>query len=112
MSPAMSRAASIHIGSCAPLETIVVRTASSIYELIIRRGDSGDVLVRGGTYFEDFCHVLFLGSMKHDGAVERNTIDVGLRMTFRFDHRIIVTSAVQSVWRRHPASDATATRAA
>jgi hypothetical protein len=111
MSPARSSATSIHVGSCAASETIVAKTASSVYELIIRRGDCGDVLVRGGNYFADFCPVLFLGSITNDGAVERHTIDIGLRMAFCFDGRIIVTSKVESL-SRHPASDGKAACAA
>ena len=111
MLPAKSTATSIHIGSCAPSETIVAKTSSNVYELIIRRGDCGDVLVRGGSYFADFCPVLFVGSIRNDRAVERHTIDIGLRMTFRFDNQVIVTSEVQSL-SRHPARDAEARCAA
>jgi hypothetical protein len=111
MSSARSTATSIHLGSCAASETIVAKTASSRYELIIRRGDCGDVLVRGGNYFADFCPVLFLGSINNDLGVERHTIRVGLRMTFLCDDQIIVTSEVQSL-SGHPASDAKAACAA
>jgi hypothetical protein len=104
MSPARSSATSIHTGSCAASETIVANTASSVYELIVQRGDCGDVLVRGGNYFPDFCPVLFLGSFKNGRVVERHTIHIGLRMAFCFGNRIIVTSRVQSL-SRHPASD-------
>ena len=40
----------IHIYSCAELETIVVKTRSSVYELVVLRGDRGDVLLRGGKH--------------------------------------------------------------
>jgi hypothetical protein len=111
MSPARSPATSIDVGSCAASETIVAKTESSVYELIIRRGDCGDVLVRGGNYFADFCPVIFLGSITNDGVVERHTIDIGLRMAFCFNDRIIATSKVESL-SRHPASDARAACAA
>ena len=54
---------SIHIDSCAELETIVVKTRSSVYELVVLRGDRGDVLLRGGRHFEEFRRVRFLGSI-------------------------------------------------
>jgi hypothetical protein len=92
--------APLQIRSCAASETIVVRTCSSVYELIVLRGESGEMLVRGGKYFSSFCNVVFVGSVRDDCAPQRHTIDVGLRMQFWFDDRIIVTSAVQSVARR------------
>ena len=38
---------SMDLGSCAVRETIVVTSRASVYELIVLRGDEGDVLVRG-----------------------------------------------------------------
>jgi hypothetical protein len=94
---------SIHILSCTPSETIVVKTGSSVYELIVVGGDCGEVLVRGGRHFTKFCSALFAGSMRNGGAVERHTIDIGLRMKFYFENLVIITSAVQSL-SRHPGS--------
>ena len=36
----------IYVDSCAAQETIVITTRSSVYELVVLRGDRGDVLVR------------------------------------------------------------------
>jgi hypothetical protein len=88
---------SVHIGSCSPSETIVVKTGSSVYEVVVLRADCGEVLVRGGTHFRTFCPALFVGSIRNDGAVERHTIDIGLRMKFYFERLVITTSAVQSL---------------
>jgi len=98
MSAALRRArmTSIHIGSCGA-ETIVATTASSVYELIVVRGDCGEVLVRGGQQFTEFCSVLFVGSLGNCGTVQRHTLGIGLRMKFHAGARIIVTSAVQSL---------------
>jgi hypothetical protein len=93
---------SIHIDSCAARETIVVSTLSSVYELIVLRGDRGRILVRGGSYFPTFRRALFLGSTADGVSVEPRTIDVGLRMKFISRDRIFCTSAVQSI-RRRPA---------
>jgi hypothetical protein len=90
---------SIHIDSCAAWETILVHTRSSVYELVVLRGDDGDVLVRGGTHFTEFQRVVFLGSTA-DGASLTRTIDVGLHMIFKFGTRLIITSPVQSLSRR------------
>jgi hypothetical protein len=90
---------SIRIEACAAQDTIVVTTWSSVYELVILRGDRGDVLVRGGRHFTEFRQVLFLGSIADDGSVERHTIDIGLRMKFGFGEQFVITSPVQSLSR-------------
>jgi hypothetical protein len=89
----------IHIDSCAAQDTIIVTTRSSVYELIVLRGDRGDVLVRGGSHFTEFRRVLFLGSAAAGGALEPHTVDIGLRMTFGVDDRVVITSEVQSLSR-------------
>ena len=101
MSSARPSEVSIDIASCAPSETIVARTGSSVYELIVLGDELGRVLVRGGKHFSTFSSVLFVGSTRPGGPIERHTIEVGLRMQFCFENIAIVTSAVQSL-SRHP----------
>jgi hypothetical protein len=94
---------SIDLGSCAVPETIVVTTRASVYELIVLRGNEGDVLLRGGSHFTEFRLVLFVGSTANDGSLHPSTIDIGLRMQFICGDRLVTTSAVQSLSGR-PAS--------
>jgi hypothetical protein len=96
-------AMSIDLGSCAPRETIVVKTRASVYELIVLRGDEGDVLVRGGSHFTEFRRVLFVGSTADGGSFHPRIIDIAFRMQFICGDRFLTTSAVQSL-SRHPAS--------
>jgi len=91
---------SIHIDSCAARETIVVNTRSSVYELIVLRAPNGEVLVCGGGHFPEFRRVLFIGSTVDGGALAPRTIEIGHRMPFICDDRLVTTSAVQSVSRR------------
>ena len=86
MPSARPSATSIDIASCAVSETVVVKTRSSVYELVVLRGNCGEVLVRGSSRFERPCPAFFVGSIRDDGALERHTIDIGLRMKFYFDH--------------------------
>ena len=83
--------------SCAGPETIVITTRSSVYELVVLRGDRGDALVRGGSHFIEATPVLFLGSIADDGSMEADTIGIGLRMKFVCDGRCVITSPVQSL---------------
>ena len=89
----------ISVDSCAAKETIVITTRSNVYELVVLRGDRGDVLVRGGRYFSEATPASFVGSIADDGSVEPHTIDIGLRMKFVVGERFVVTSPVQSVSR-------------
>jgi hypothetical protein len=100
MSSAAQSAASIDIASCAAFERIVAETGSSVYELIVLRGHRGKVLVRGGQHFTTFRPVVFVGSMRPGGAIDRHTLEIGLRMQFWLGDVVIVTSAVQSLSRR------------
>ena len=72
----------IRLNACSRLETITVNTRSSVYEVIVLRGDRGDVLVRGGRLLPEFRYMKFVGSTAGGSALRPNTIDVGLRMSF------------------------------
>jgi hypothetical protein len=89
----------LHLKSCAPSETILVHTRCSVYELIVVRGDRGEVLVRGGKMLPEFRRATFMGSSAGGTALKPNTIDVGLRMEFNFGGEIMVTSVVREVAR-------------
>src|SRR5438128_11756470 len=52
----------ICLDSCEQFEKIFVNTRHSVYELIVLHGDIGDVLVRGGSKFPEFCRVRLVGS--------------------------------------------------
>ena len=87
----------VALDSCAAQDTIVITTRSSVYELVVLRGDRGDVFVRGGRHFTAVTQVQLLGSIADDGTLEPHTISIGRRMTFVFGERFVVTSPVQSL---------------
>jgi hypothetical protein len=90
----------IQIDSCATQDTIVVNTRASVYELIVLRGEEGDVLVRGGSQFMDFRRVVFLGSTADGRSLQTRTIAIGRRMQFVYGDQLVMTSPVQSFsWR-------------
>jgi hypothetical protein len=91
------KAMKIYVDSCLAQETIVITTRSSVYQLVVLRGDEGDVLARGGRHFTEVTRVRFLGSIADDGSLEPHTIGIGLRMTFVFGEQFVVTSPVQSL---------------
>ncbi len=111
MSSLKPSAASIDLISCAAFERIVATTGSSVYEVVVLRGERGKVWVRGGRHFTTFCPVLFVGSTRPSGAIERHTIEIGLRMNFYDGDMVIVTSVVRSLC-RHSTTATTACCAA
>ena len=87
----------ISVDTCAAQDTIVITTRSSVYELVVARGDRGDVLIRGGRHFTEVTPVLFLGSIADDGSLEPHTVSIGLRMKFIWRGRLVITSPVKSL---------------
>jgi hypothetical protein len=103
---------SISIDACAAQDTIVITTRSSVYELVVIRGDRGEVFIRGGRHFEEPSAVVFLGSLADDGSLRPDTIAVGLRMTFGVGELCVVTSPVQAYSRRGAEATASGSAAA
>ena len=97
--PSDSPCPAIHLGSCVPYERIAVRTMRTNYELVVLPGDSGDVLVRGGRYFEEFRRARLAGSSFGGNWLRVMTIEVGCRLEFQVDGARIVSSRIQAVER-------------
>ena len=57
----------IQIDSCPALEWIVVRTLNSVYDVIVLSGNAGEVLVRGGRFFPEFCRARLAGATAGGG---------------------------------------------
>jgi hypothetical protein len=87
---------SIRLTSCRPLQTIIVSTLTSVYELIVLDGEAGDVIIQGGSHFPELRRACFIGSSTPDSEFKVNCIEVGLRMRVCAGDRIIVTSPVQA----------------
>jgi hypothetical protein len=82
--------------TCRELETIIVTTRSSVYELIVLPGRES-VLLRGGSHFTESRRAVFLGSTADDGSFARGAIDIGRRLRFICGDRVFITSAVESL---------------
>ncbi len=90
----------IRLDACSEFEWIVVRTRNSTYELIVLSGDTGEVMVRGGEFFNAFTPATVAGSILGGSAVKRRTICVGYPLELRLHGKPLVTSRV-----RHLACD-------
>ena len=72
----------IELDSCSDLDWITVKTSRSTYEFVVLSGDTGAVLVRGGSLFPEFRPATITGSLFDGIAVKLRTIAVGLNLEF------------------------------
>ena len=89
----------IRLESCTELDCIVVRTRSSVYEVIVLSGATAEVMVRGGRFFPEFRRATIAGSIFGSSAVKLRSICVGLHLELHVDGQSFVTSRIQSVSR-------------
>ncbi len=81
------------------LQTLVVQTRNSTYELAIVSSRAGKMLVRGGRYFPAWTPVQFAGSSFGGSLLKRHGVYVGMRMELHWAGRHVITSPVHSIAR-------------
>ena len=89
----------IHVGDLAALESLVVTTQNSTYEIILLAADSAEVLVRGGVFFPVFTPARLAGSSLGGAFLKLRSVHVGFRLELSTERGFIVTSPVRSVER-------------
>ena len=89
----------IHVADLVALETLVVRTQNSVYEIVLVAADSASVLVRGGAFFPVFTPARLAGSSLGGAFLKLHSIHVGFRIELSTESGFIVTSPVRSVMR-------------
>jgi hypothetical protein len=88
----------VRLESCSELDRIVVNTRNSTYEMILLSDAHGEVMVRGGAYFEEFRRAVVVGSILGGTGVNLGAICVGFHLELLVDGRSIVTSRVDAVY--------------
>jgi hypothetical protein len=91
----------VELDSCAELEWITVKTSRSTYDIVVLSGDTGAVMVRGGSLFPELCRATITGSLFDSIAVKLRTIAVGLNLEFLVDGMSVITSRIQAISRHH-----------
>ena len=91
------RADGVQLDQLERMQRLVVRTYLHAYEIFVRRGASGDVLVRGGRMFQDFTEATLVGSSMGGGFLKQFGVYVGLRVEFNIDGETVLTAPVFSV---------------
>lgn len=87
----------VELDACPELTWITVTTLRSTYDIVVLSGDTGEVMVRGGSLFPEFRHALVTASLFGGIAVLPRTIAVGLNLEFLVDGMSVITSRVQAI---------------
>jgi hypothetical protein len=95
----------IHVADLVALETLVVTTQNSTYEIVLVAADSARVLVRGGAFFPVFTPAHLAGSSLGGAFLKLHSVHVGFRLEFGTEAGLIVTSPVRSVMRASEPTD-------
>lgn len=91
------RADGIQLERLEHMQRIVVRTYQHAYEIFVRCGAAGDVLIRGGRFFQEFTEAQLVGSSLGGGFLKQFGIYVGLRVELNIDGETIVTAPIFSI---------------
>jgi hypothetical protein len=91
------RADGIQLERLEHMQRIIVRTYQHAYEIFVCRGGPGDVLVRGGRFFQEFTEARLVGSSLGGGILKQYGIYVGLRLEFNIDGETILTAPIFSI---------------
>ncbi|RPI49424.1 MAG: hypothetical protein EHM55_23765 [Acidobacteria bacterium] len=79
------------------MQRLVVGTYEHAYEIFVRNGTTGDVLVRGGRLFQSFTEAKLTGSSLGGGFLKQYGVYVGLRVEFNVDGETLVTAPIFSI---------------
>jgi hypothetical protein len=89
----------VQVEALAPLDTLVVRTRNSCYEMTVVSPAHGDVLLRGGRLFPEFTRVRVSGSSLGGCCLKVRGIYVGFRLEVACGRQVVVTTRVLAVER-------------
>ena len=79
------------------MQRLVVRTYQHTYEMFVRCGQTGDVLVRGGRFFQEFTEAKLVGSSLGGGFLKQLGIYVGLRVELNVNGETVLTAPIFSI---------------
>jgi len=91
------RSEGVQLQNLPPMQRIVLRTHQHAYEIFVRSGATGEVVVRGGRFFQEFTEARLMGSALCGGFLKQFGIYVGMRVEFNVNGETLVTSPVFSL---------------
>jgi hypothetical protein len=87
----------VQIDRAAPLETLVVHTNNSVYEITVVSPATGEVLIRGGRFFPVPTRAQIAGSSLGGSFLKLRGIYRGFCLEIWHDDQTIVTTRVRSI---------------
>ena len=91
------RADGVQIETLEHMQRVIVRTYNSVYEIFVRGGSPGSVLVRGGRFFQEFTEAHLSGSSLGGAFLKQYGIYVGFRLEFNVAGETVLTSPIFSI---------------
>jgi hypothetical protein len=87
----------IDVTTLSPLDELTVTTRNSIYTILIICPSSGEVKVRGGSFFPSFATARICGCSLGRGFLKRHVVHAGFCLEFTHEELgLIVTTRVRS----------------
>ena len=87
----------VQIESFDDLETLVIETRNSTYEITVICGRDGDILVRGGKFFPEKTAAHLSGASLGGSFLKLGGIYLGMSMEILHEGRSIITTPVQRI---------------
>lgn len=87
----------IQIDELHPLDTVSVHTHNSVYQIVVRDPESGEILVRGGSRIPAFKPGHLSGCSIGGAVLKRGGIYPGFRLEIEIEGKRLLTSPVVSV---------------
>lgn len=91
----------IALQDLSPFDTVLVKTANSVYRILLLDPKRGRALVEGGSYLREPNETLLRGSAIPGAVFEPGTISAGARMEMWVNERVFLTSPVASIEVKH-----------
>jgi hypothetical protein len=87
----------VRLDQLAPLDRVTARTRNSTYEIVVVAPATGEVLVRGGSFFPEFTPIRLAGCTLAGSFLKIRSIHVGFHMEFAVSGGVIITSPVGTI---------------
>ena len=87
----------IQVDRMKDLDTVIVETLNSTYEITVINGIEGEVVVRGGQFFPELTAARLSGASMGGSFLKVRGIYVGFRMEILHEGQCIITSPVRTI---------------
>jgi hypothetical protein len=87
----------VRLDQLAPLDRVTARTRNSTYEIVVVSPATGEVLVRGGSFFPEFTPIRLAGCTLAGSFLKLRSIHVGFHIEFAVTGGVIITSPVGTI---------------